>query len=65
MSRMHKPDPKLAADKQDKRSGIPLDPSDFDQWLEGTGEQATGLMRLALTDVFDAGPIEAQQNALI
>jgi putative SOS response-associated peptidase YedK len=57
MSRMHKPDPKLAADKQDKRSVIPLDPSDFDQWLEGTVEQARALMRLASVVVFDAGPV--------
>lgn len=65
MSRMHKPDPKLAADKQDKRSVIPLAPSDFDQWLEGTVEQARGLMRLAPTKVFDAGPVEPEQPALV
>ncbi len=29
MSRMHKPDPKLAHDEQDKRSVIPLDAGDF------------------------------------
>ena len=62
MSRMHKPDPKLAPDKQYKRSVIPIDPSDFDQWLEGTVEQARGLMRLAPTGVFEAGPIDAQQT---
>lgn len=65
MSRMHKPDPKLAADKQDKRSVIPLDPSDFDQWLEGTVEQARMLMRLAPTEVYDAGPMEPVQKALV
>ncbi|MBB1603297.1 SOS response-associated peptidase [Variovorax sp. UMC13] len=58
MSRMHLPvvDPvtkvPLPLDKQDKRSVIPLDASDFDQWLEGTVEQAR-----ALIDVFDAGPV--------
>ncbi|MGJ7541547.1 hypothetical protein [Variovorax sp. LT1R16] len=65
MSRMHKPDPKLAVDKQDKRSVIPLDPSDFDQWLEGTVEQARALMRLAPTEVYDAEPIEPEQKALV
>lgn len=65
MSRMHKPDPKLAADKQDKRSVIPLDPSDFDQWLEGAVEQARALMRLASADVYDAGPLEPVQPALL
>jgi putative SOS response-associated peptidase YedK len=56
MSRMHKPDPKLAPDRQDKRSVIPLEPADFDQWLEGTVEQARALMRLAPVEVFDGGP---------
>lgn len=65
MSRMHKPDPKLADDKQDKRSVIPLDSADFDQWLEGTVEQARALMRLAPTEVYDAGPMEPDQKALV
>lgn len=36
MSRMHKPDPKLPADQQDKRSVIPLEPKNYDAWLAGT-----------------------------
>lgn len=36
MSRMHKPDPELAADKQDKRSVIPRELADVDLWLTGT-----------------------------
>ncbi|MBB1601910.1 SOS response-associated peptidase [Variovorax sp. UMC13] len=64
MSRMHKPEPKLAADKQDKRSVIPLQPGDFDQWLEGTVEQTKVLMRLAPTEVYGAGPMEPLQQAL-
>lgn len=59
MCGLHLHDPKLAADKQDKRSVIPLDPGDFDQWLEGTVEQARGLMRLAPTEMYDAGPVAA------
>ncbi|MDB5876946.1 MAG: hypothetical protein JWQ41_360, partial [Variovorax sp.] len=47
MRRMHKPDPKAPADKQDKRSVIPLEAADFDQWLEGTVDQAKQLMELA------------------
>ncbi|KWT68576.1 protein of unknown function DUF159 [Comamonas testosteroni] len=35
MSRMHKPDPKLPADQQDKRSVIPIEVQDIDQWLAG------------------------------
>lgn len=56
MSRMHKPDHKLAADKQDKRSVIPLEPSDYDQWLEGTQVDAAALLRVPAADLFDAGP---------
>ena len=56
MSRMHKPDPKLGPDQQDKRSVIPVELEDVDQWLYGTQEQARGLLRLAPVEVFEAGP---------
>lgn len=58
MRRMHKPDPKLPPDQQDKRSVIPLEPSDWDQWLAGTVEEARLLLRLAPVEVFRAGPVE-------
>jgi hypothetical protein len=57
MSRMHKPDPKLGPDQQDKRSVVPIELDDVDHWLYGTIEQAAGLVRLAPVDVFDAGPV--------
>ena len=57
MRRMHKPDPKLAADKQDKRSVIPIEPADYDQWLAGTQQEAAELLRLAPVGVFDAAPV--------
>ncbi len=56
MSRMHKPDPKLPADRQDKRSVIPIELADVDQWLAGTVKEASELLRLAPVEVFDAGP---------
>ena len=55
MSRMHKSDPKLAPDKQDKRSVSPLEAAHFDQWLEGTVEEAKAFMKLPLLEVFEAG----------
>lgn len=58
MRRMHKPDPKLPPDQQDKRSVIPLESSDWDQWLAGTVEEARSLLRLAPVEVFRAGPVE-------
>lgn len=36
MSRMHKPDPKLPPNAQDKRSVIPIEAGDVDAWLAGT-----------------------------
>lgn len=57
MSRMHKPDPKLPADKQDKRSVIPIELADVDQWLAGTVAEASQLLRVAPVEVFNAGPV--------
>ena len=57
MSRMHKPDPKLGPDQQDKRGVVPIELGDVDQWLYGTMEQAAELVRLAPADLFDAGPV--------
>lgn len=56
MSRMHKPDPKLGPDQQDKRSVIPIELADVDAWLAGTQAEAAALLRLAPVDIFDAGP---------
>ena len=56
MSHMHKPDPKLAADQQDKRSVIPIEFSDVDTWLNGSIEEAAALARVPPADVFDASP---------
>ena len=45
MSRMHKPDPKLPADHQDKRSVIAIEEGDVDQWLTGTARDVEPLLR--------------------
>lgn len=57
MSRMHKPDPKLAADQQDKRAVVTIELVDVDRWLFGTSEEASQLVRLAAVEKFDAGPL--------
>lgn len=65
MGRMHKPEWDLKTklvlplQLQDKRSVIPIEAADFDQWLEGTVEQAQLLLKLAPVDIFDAGPAPA------
>lgn len=56
MSRMHKPDPKLPDDQQDKRSVIAIEPADFDTWLGGDLTQARALMRLTPMALFAAAP---------
>ncbi|MNZ93728.1 hypothetical protein D3C78_1128080 [compost metagenome] len=57
LSRMHKPDLELPADKQDKRSVISIEREDVDQWLAGTIAEASELLRLAPVEIFDAGPL--------
>jgi len=63
MKRMHKPvvDPTtkiaLPPELQDKRSVIPIERGDVDQWLAGTVEEAKALLRLAPVEAFDAGPM--------
>lgn len=56
MSRMHKPDPKLPDDRQDKRSVVVIEPADFDAWLDGSLDDAKALIRLAPSAVYAAGP---------
>lgn len=57
MSRMHKPDPTLPADRQDKRSVVPIELCDVDQWIFGTQRDAVALVRLADVGGYDAGPM--------
>lgn len=57
MRRMHKTDPKLGPDQQDKRSVVPLAPTDWAQWLTGTVAEAQALVRLAPVADFDATPM--------
>lgn len=58
MSRMHKPDPKLGPHDQDKRSVVPVELADVDQWLYGTVEEAAQLVKLAPVETFDAQPLD-------
>ena len=62
MRRMHKPDPKLGPDQQDKRTVVPIELADVDTWLFGNQEEASQLLRLAPVGVFDAGPAPPQDS---
>jgi hypothetical protein len=57
MSRMHKPDPKLRPDQQDKRSVVTIELADVDGWLFGTAEVARSLVRVPPVEMFEAGPV--------
>lgn len=65
MGRMHRNelDPvtkqALPLDQQDKRSVIPIDIADVDQWLAGTVAEASALLRVPPARVFSAGPAAA------
>ena len=56
LSRMHKPDPKLPPDQQDKRAVVVLDPASWLTWLHGSIEEATALLHPLPADTFQAGP---------
>lgn len=53
LSRLHKPDRKLPANQQDKRSLVHIDPSDWRQWLTGNELEASALLTLQPASVFD------------
>jgi putative SOS response-associated peptidase YedK len=59
MSRMHKPDPALPTDRQDKRSVVVLRPQDEAIWLHGSPAEAAAVVGLAPVHDFDAGPVDA------
>lgn len=58
MRRMHKPNPKLPPDQQDKRGVVAIERTDVDLWLNGAREDASQLLRMAPVDVFDAVLLE-------
>jgi putative SOS response-associated peptidase YedK len=62
---MHKPDPTLPPDQQDKRAVIPIERAHWDRWLNGSLEQALALVQLPDADLFAHGAADpAQQVAL-
>lgn len=56
MSRMHKPDPRLGPEQQDKRSVVVLERGDWDRWLAAPKPEAVELLRLAPVEVFEHAP---------
>ena len=58
MRRMHKPDPALPPDGQDKRSVVVLRPEDEATWLHGRPAEAAALVGLAPVEDFDAAALD-------
>jgi putative SOS response-associated peptidase YedK len=59
---MHKPDPALPPDQQDKRAVIPIERTDWDRWLNGTLEAAMTLVKLPEVDLFSHGAADPGQR---
>lgn len=57
MSRMHKPDPSLPPDQQDKRSVVAIEKADLEQWLRGSQAEAAELFRPPAIEVIEATPV--------
>lgn len=58
----HKPDPALPADKQDKRSVVPIEREHWDQWLHSSLEEANSLIRLPAHEHFAHGAADPAQQ---
>ena len=58
MRRMHKPKRDRAADAQDKRSVIAIEPADVQAWLLGTLQEAKALLCPPAMTVIRAEPID-------
>lgn len=53
LGRLHKPDPALPPDAQDKRAVVHIDATNWDQWLKGTIDEASELIKPQPMEVFD------------
>ena len=53
LGRLHKPDPKLPADAQDKRSVVPLEPEQWAPWFAATPVEAMGMLKAPPMERFD------------
>jgi putative SOS response-associated peptidase YedK len=60
--RIHKPDPKLAADMQDKRSIVAIETNQHEIWLNGSLEQALSLVQLPPAEKFNAAATAAMRD---
>ena len=64
LARLHKPDARLAADAQDKRSVVALEPEQWSAWLGGSQEQARALLQAPALSVIDLSVADETDRAL-
>lgn len=57
MSRMHRPDPRLPPDQQDKRSVVAIEQADVETWLSGSIADVARLMHAPPMALIDAAPM--------
>lgn len=53
LGRLHKPDPRLPADAQDKRSVVPLESEQWASWFAATPAEAMGMLMAPPLERFD------------
>ena len=62
MCRMHKPDPKLPPDQQDKRSVVAIEVDDVERWLQGSVDDVAELLAPPAVELIEGGPVSNPQN---
>jgi putative SOS response-associated peptidase YedK len=62
---MHKPDPKLPADQQDKRSVVPIEPGAWDAWLRAPVEEAEKLIGLPTMECIRHGAADPDKDVAL
>jgi putative SOS response-associated peptidase YedK len=62
MRRMHKPDPTLGPDEQDKRSVVAIEPEDLELWLHGSLAEASTLIAPPDAELMLAGPLRGTER---
>jgi putative SOS response-associated peptidase YedK len=62
MRLMHRPDPKLPVDAQDKRSVVPLADEAVQTWLTGSTEEARAVLVLPPVEAYRHGPEDPEQR---
>ena len=64
LGRLHKPDPSLPADQQDKRSVVSLAPQHWSAWLAGDEAAARALLTVPESDCFDLSDVHRTDDLL-